>query len=105
MSNKKSKAPRTSPTPESAVAPDAAVTAGPAAAEPEPVIAQADPAPGADQPPGSPEDEMKRRFREAMERKNPAAGAEKTGHGSKGPAGHAATGGPTQRMFRRKAGG
>lgn len=53
----------------------------------------------------SPDEEMKRKFREAMERKNPASGSEKTTHGDKGPAGHASAGGPTQRMFRRKAGG
>lgn len=53
----------------------------------------------------TPDEDMKRKFREAMERKNRPAGAEKSTHGDKGPAGHASSGGPTQRMFRRKAGG
>ncbi|MGB8020546.1 MAG: DUF5302 family protein, partial [Candidatus Nanopelagicales bacterium] len=53
----------------------------------------------------SSDEQMKRKFREAIEHKHGSSGAAKSGHGSSGSAGHLAAGGPGHRMFRRKAGG
>ncbi|MGV1005733.1 MAG: DUF5302 domain-containing protein [Candidatus Nanopelagicales bacterium] len=53
----------------------------------------------------NPDDDLRRKFREAMAAKHGDHGADKQGHGDKPQAGHGSKTGPTQRMFRRKAGG
>ena len=52
-----------------------------------------------------PDEEMKAKYRAAMAQKHGASGTTKELHGDTGAAPHAQTKGPTQRMFRRKAGG
>lgn len=56
-------------------------------------------------PEESEQDDLKRKYREAMARKHGSTGAAQKGHGDSGSAGPHSSGGPTQRMFRRKAGG
>jgi hypothetical protein len=55
--------------------------------------------------PGDPDEEMKAKFRAAMAHKHGAAGAHKNTHGDQGEAAHSQSNGPTQKLFRRKAGG
>ncbi|HYN56280.1 MAG TPA: DUF5302 family protein [Motilibacterales bacterium] len=52
-----------------------------------------------------PDEVMKQKYREAMAHKHGASGAEKKTHGDAGTSGQSQSAGPTQKMFRRKAGG
>jgi len=52
-----------------------------------------------------PDELMKQKYRDAMAHKHGASGATKQGHGDAGSSGHSQSAGPSQRMFRRKAGG
>jgi hypothetical protein len=63
----------------------------------------ADPADPADI--ADPAEAMKAKYRDALAHKHGAGGAHKTVHGDKGEAAHSQSTGPTQKMFRRKAGG
>lgn len=49
--------------------------------------------------------DLKARYREALAHKHGSSGAHKSAHGDKGEAAHSQSNGPTQKMFRRKAGG
>lgn len=70
--------------------------------------ASADAQPSAPADPGtqteSPDDELRRKFREAMAAKHGAHGAEKSEHADHAQSGHGTNTGPGHRMFRRKAG-
>lgn len=99
--------PQPKPKPEPVVAPAVAVAAKPL---PEPEAAQVadESGPASDDaaaPVGAEQDDLKRKYREAMARKHGSTGASQKGHGDSGNAGPHSSGGPTQRMFRRKAGG
>jgi hypothetical protein len=61
--------------------------------------------PTADEPQATPEDDLRRKYREALDRKNHAshASAAEAESSGKAVAGH--TNAKTQRMFRRKSGG
>ena len=48
---------------------------------------------------------MKQKYRDALAHKHGTSGAKKTAHGDKGEEAHSQSAGPTQKMFRRKAGG
>lgn len=50
-------------------------------------------------------EENKRQFRAALDRKKGNAGTTSASHSDTGGGPHASAGGPTHRMFRRKAGG
>jgi hypothetical protein len=52
-----------------------------------------------------PDEVMKQKFREAIAHKHGTSGATKQEHGDSGSSGHSQSAGPSQRMFRRKAGG
>lgn len=52
-----------------------------------------------------PNEDLKAKYREAMAHKHGSSGAHKTSHGDKGEAAHSQSAGPSQKMFRRKAGG
>jgi hypothetical protein len=52
-----------------------------------------------------PNEDLKARYREAMAHKHGSSGAHRAGHGDKGEAAQSQSTGPTQKMFRRKAGG
>lgn len=52
-----------------------------------------------------PGEDMKAKFRDALAHKHGSSGAHKSAHGDKGEAAHSQSTGPTQKMFRRKAGG
>ena len=52
-----------------------------------------------------PDEVMKQKYREAMAHKHGTSGATKQEHGDSGSSGHSQSAGPSQRMFRRKAGG
>lgn len=52
-----------------------------------------------------PDEELKAKYREALAHKHGSSGAHKTAHGDQGEAAHSQSTGPTQKMFRRKAGG
>jgi hypothetical protein len=52
-----------------------------------------------------PAEAMKAKYRDALAHKHGASGAHKTVHGDKGEAAHSQSTGPSQKMFRRKAGG
>ena len=47
---------------------------------------------------------MKAKYREALAHKHGSSGAHRTAHGDKGEEAHSQSAGPTQKMFRRKAG-
>lgn len=64
---------------------------------------QPDDAPEAGAP--DPNEDLKAKYREAMAHKHGSSGAHRTVHGDKGEAAHSQSAGPTQKMFRRKAGG
>lgn len=51
-----------------------------------------------------PAEELKAKYREALAHKHGSSGAHKTVHGDHGEAVHSQSTGPTQKMFRRKAG-
>jgi hypothetical protein len=51
------------------------------------------------------DEEMKARYREALAHKHGSSGAHRTVHGDKGEDAHSQSAGPSQKMFRRKAGG
>lgn len=66
----------------------------------------ADPSAGAGPSAGAdPDEELKARYREALAHKHGSSGAHRTVHGDKGESAHSQSAGPTQKMFRRKAGG
>ena len=48
---------------------------------------------------------MKQKYRDALAHKHGTSGAKKTVHGDKGEEAHSQSAGPSQKMFRRKAGG
>lgn len=77
---------------------DAAQQAAPEAAEEAAQEAAEEGDPG-------PDEQLRAKFREAMAHKHGAAGAGGTSHGDHGSYGHSVGRGPSQRMFRRKAGG
>ena len=52
----------------------------------------------------SADEQMKARYREALAHKHGSSGAHKTVHGDKGEEAHSQSAGPSQKMFRRKAG-
>ena len=52
-----------------------------------------------------PDEVMKQKYREAMAHKHGTSGAAKQEHGDSGSSGHSQSAGPSQRLFRRKAGG
>ena len=52
-----------------------------------------------------PDEALKAKYREALAHKHGTSGAHKTSHGDQGEAAHSQSTGPTQKMFRRKAGG
>jgi hypothetical protein len=52
-----------------------------------------------------PEDDLKAKYREALAHKHGTSGVHKAGHGDAGSQAHSQSTGPTQKMFRRKAGG
>ena len=52
-----------------------------------------------------PDELMKQKYRDAMAHKHGASGASKKTHGDAGTSAHSQSSGPTQKMFRRKAGG
>ncbi len=52
-----------------------------------------------------PDELMKQKYRDAMAHKHGASGAAKKAHGDAGTSGHSQSTGPTQKLFRRKAGG
>ncbi|HEX6887259.1 MAG TPA: DUF5302 family protein [Candidatus Nanopelagicales bacterium] len=62
--------------------------------------ATADPDAAAD-----PNADLKARYRDALAHKHGSSGAHKETHGDAGTAAHSQSTGPTQKMFRRKAGG
>ena len=79
-------------------------------------MTDADPTPADDVPaPGAPaaaepvvtdpDELMKQKYRDALAHKHGTSGAKKTAHGDKGEEAHSQSAGPTQKMFRRKAGG
>jgi hypothetical protein len=51
------------------------------------------------------DEQMKARYREALAHKHGSSGAHRTVHGDKGEEAHSQSSGPSQKMFRRKAGG
>jgi GTPase involved in cell partitioning and DNA repair len=53
----------------------------------------------------SADEQMKARYREALAHKHGSSGAHRTVHGDKGEEAHSQSAGPSQKMFRRKAGG
>ena len=55
--------------------------------------------------PADPDEALKAKYREALAHKHGTSGAHKTTHGDHGEAAHSQSNGPTQKMFRRKAGG
>ena len=55
--------------------------------------------------PVDPDEALKAKYREALAHKHGTSGAHKTTHGDHGEAAHSQSNGPTQKMFRRKAGG
>ena len=55
--------------------------------------------------PVDPDEALKAKYREALAHKHGTSGAHKTTHGDQGEAAHSQSTGPTQKMFRRKAGG
>lgn len=63
-----------------------------AAAEPDPVATD-------------PDELMKQKYRDALAHKHGTSGAKKTVHGDQGEEAHSQSTGPSQKMFRRKAGG
>ena len=63
------------------------------------------PAPAPASAPADPDEAMKAKFRDALAHKHGSSGAHKDAHGDKGEAAHSQSTGPTQKMFRRKAGG
>ena len=63
-----------------------------AAAEPDPVATD-------------PDELMKQKYRDALAHKHGTSGATKTVHGDTGEEAHSQSTGPSQKMFRRKAGG
>jgi hypothetical protein len=54
---------------------------------------------------GDPNADLKARYRDALAHKHGSSGAHKETHGDAGTAAHSQSTGPTQKMFRRKAGG
>jgi hypothetical protein len=52
-----------------------------------------------------PAGDLKARYREALAHKHGSSGAHKTVHGDQGEVPHPQSSGPTQKLFRRKAGG
>ncbi len=52
-----------------------------------------------------PDEAMKQKYRDALAHKHGTSGAKKTVHGDKGEEAHSQSTGPSQKMFRRKAGG
>ena len=52
-----------------------------------------------------PAEALKAKYREALAHKHGSSGAHKTVHGDQGEAAHSQSAGPTQKLFRRKAGG
>lgn len=52
-----------------------------------------------------PDEAMKAKFRDAMAHKHGSSGAHKSAHGDQGESVHSQSNGPTQKLFRRKAGG
>jgi Family of unknown function (DUF5302) len=52
-----------------------------------------------------PDELMKQKYRDALAHKHGTSGAKKTVHGDKGEEAHSQSTGPSQKMFRRKAGG
>ncbi len=89
-------------TPEPATPEPATPDAAEPAAEAEP--AQAGPA-DAGAKAVDPDEAMKEKYREALAHKHGAHGAAQKGHGDAGTSAHSQSAGPSQRMFRRKAGG
>ena len=61
--------------------------------------------PAESDPPVDPDEALKAKYREALAHKHGTSGATKEGHGDSGSSPHSQTTGPSQRMFRRKAGG
>jgi hypothetical protein len=53
----------------------------------------------------SADEQMKAKYREALAHKHGSSGAHKKVHGDKGEAPHSQSAGPSQKLFRRKAGG
>ena len=70
--------------------------------DPHPTDSSADE--GAAQPPRSADEDLKAKYREALAHKHGSSGAHRTVHGDKGEEAHSQSTGPTQKMFRRKAG-
>jgi hypothetical protein len=52
-----------------------------------------------------PDELMRQKYRDALAHKHGTSGAKKTTHGDKGEEAHSQSAGPSQKMFRRKAGG
>ena len=57
------------------------------------------------EPQRSADEDLKAKYREALAHKHGSSGAHRTVHGDKGEGAHSQSAGPTQKMFRRKAGG
>jgi hypothetical protein len=60
---------------------------------------------GEPDPVTDPDELMKQKYRDALAHKHGTSGAKKTVHGDKGEEAHSQSTGPSQKMFRRKAGG
>lgn len=54
--------------------------------------------------PGQPDEETKRKFREALEKKQAHAGRTSAAHGPSGKVGGTSRGGTSEKSFRRKSG-
>ena len=52
----------------------------------------------------SADEDMKAKYRDALAHKHGSSGAHHSSHGDKGEAAHSQSAGPTQKMFRRRAG-
>jgi hypothetical protein len=55
--------------------------------------------------PSDPAEDLKAKYRDALAHKHGSSGAHKTVHEDRGEAVHSQSEGPTQHMFRRRAGG
>ncbi len=55
--------------------------------------------------PADPDEALRQKYRDALAHKHGSSGAAQKGHGDAGSSGHSQSAGPTQRLFRRKAGG
>ena len=72
----------------------------------QPIEPQTPPEPGAEAAEApDPAEDLKARYRDALAHKHGSSGVHATVHGDQGEEAHSQSAGPTQKMFRRRAGG